>query len=147
MRLQSISYTNAVANFMNKHSQPMREKITIPTMNELKLRRRLIEEECLETLKAIDECVLLRNSEALIVNGQVVTSALIEVADGLADQLYVIFGTALAFGIPIESVFAEVHRSNMTKPIKKLGHTNDGTKVEKGNYSRPQIGAILEMFR
>jgi predicted HAD superfamily Cof-like phosphohydrolase len=37
------------------------------------------------------------------------------VADALADMVYVIHGTALAYGIPLDEVLAEVHRSNMSK--------------------------------
>ncbi|MFO7897255.1 MAG: nucleoside triphosphate pyrophosphohydrolase family protein [Candidatus Cloacimonadales bacterium] len=41
----------------------------------------------------------------------------IEVADALADLLYVVYGTAAEHGIDIDRVFEEVHRSNMTKGI------------------------------
>lgn len=146
MRVQSINYLHAVATFMNKHGQAMRAKPSIPNIEELMLRSKLIEEEAKETCAGIAVCeTLQRLDKTFDQRDPQVTEALIQVADGIADSLYVLFGTALAFGLPIESVFAEVHRSNMSKP--KLGHTNVGVKVEKGNYSRPQIGAILESFR
>ena len=37
------------------------------------------------------------------------------VADALADILYVTYGTAIACGLDMERIFAEVHRSNMSK--------------------------------
>lgn len=144
MYLESIGYMQAVANFMNKYNQPMRLKPEIPTDDELRLRRKLIEEEARETLTAIERCLSLRSiheNYAKLRGEQ--ESLIIEVADGLADMLYVTFGTALSFGIPIESVFAEIHRSNMTK--QKLGHTNVGEKIQKGNFSRPQIGSIIRL--
>ena len=42
---------------------------------------------------------------------------LIEVADALADQLYILLGTMISHGMQdvIEDIFDEVHRSNMSK--------------------------------
>src|SRR4051812_14564694 len=39
----------------------------------------------------------------------------VAVADALADELYVLYGVAVSYGIDLDAVFAEVHRSNMTK--------------------------------
>lgn len=39
----------------------------------------------------------------------------VAMADALADLLYVTLGSASVFGINLEEVFREVHRSNMTK--------------------------------
>lgn len=70
---------------------------------------------------------------------------LIKVADALADMMYVIVGTALVYGIPIEQVFREVHRSNMTKLWPDgTPHLREDGKVLKGpNYRKPDIAAIL----
>lgn len=38
-----------------------------------------------------------------------------EIAKELSDLLYVVYGAADAYGIPIDECFAEVHRSNMSK--------------------------------
>ena len=40
---------------------------------------------------------------------------LVGVADALADLLYVVYGTAVSYGIDMEPIFTEVHRSNMSK--------------------------------
>lgn len=66
---------------------------------------------------------------------------IVEVADALADLLYVTIGSALQWGIPIRRVFAEVHRSNMTKSGKKT--RPDGKILKGNNYSPPDIGQIL----
>lgn len=63
-------------------------------------RAHLMLEELAETIKA-----LYCGSEA-------------QLADGLADLLYVVIGTCETFGIPTEYIFAEVHRSNMTKQVR-----------------------------
>jgi predicted HAD superfamily Cof-like phosphohydrolase len=68
-----------------------------------------------------------------------------EIADGLADLLYVVFGTAVAYGIPMDGVFAEVHRSNMTK----LGSDGkpvigaEGKRLKGPGYVPPNIRPLL----
>lgn len=62
----------------------------------------------------------------------------VEVADALADLLYVVYGTALHHGINIDAVFQEVHRSNMTKTPNGAG------KAIKGpTFNKPQIADVL----
>jgi len=65
---------------------------------------------------------------------------LVEIADALADLLYVTLGTAVVFGIDIQPVFAEVHRSNMTKtpldPVTKKGGKGPG-------YEKARIAEVL----
>lgn len=66
---------------------------------------------------------------------------LVGIADGIADLLYVVLGTAVEYGIDIEPIFNEVHRSNMTK---KDGHLNDfGKWVKPDNYSPADLEPIL----
>lgn len=59
-------------------------------------------------------------------------------AKELADLLYVVYGTADALDIPLEAVFQEVHRSNMSKLGEdgKPIYREDG-KVLKGPNYRP----------
>lgn len=70
---------------------------------------------------------------------------LVEVADGIADSIYVLVGTAISYGIPIDRIFREVHRSNMTKTaIKAMDGHKYGTKTPKGpDYIPPDIAGIL----
>jgi hypothetical protein len=42
---------------------------------------------------------------------------LVKAADSLIDLVYVVFGTAIAMGIPWEACWAHVHRANMAKEI------------------------------
>jgi predicted HAD superfamily Cof-like phosphohydrolase len=88
------------------------------------LRVRLILEELSELSKAYAE------------------GAFLEVADALADLLYVVYGTAVEHGIDIDKVFKEIHRSNMTK---KGGHLDaSGKWIKPDNYEPPNLNFLLE---
>lgn len=69
-----------------------------------------------------------------------------QIADGCADLLYVVFGTALAFGIPIDEVFTEVHCSNMTKAFSdgKFHKDDDGKVIKSPSYEPPDLTSILQ---
>lgn len=63
------------------------------------------------------------------------------IADALADILYVIYGTAVAYGIDMEPVFQEIHRSNMTKE----GLTPQGKGIKGRNYQPPDLTPIIKL--
>lgn len=91
------------------------------------LRMRLIQEE-------FDE---LKESMA--------TGNLASVAKEMADLLYVVYGTAVSYGIDMEPVFQEVHRSNLSKVggYKRA----DGKWMKPPTYSPAQLEPILEAQR
>ncbi len=72
---------------------------------------------------------------------------MIEIADALGDQLYILFGTILKHGLQhkIEEVFDEIHRSNMSKLDEngKPIFRDDGKILKSNNYFKPDIRAIL----
>lgn len=65
---------------------------------------------------------------------------LVAVADAWADRAYVLFGDAVATGLPAAELFAEVHRSNMTKEPDPLG---TGKAIKGASYLPPNISALL----
>ena len=75
---------------------------------------------------------------------------LVEVADALGDQLYILCGTILKHGLQnkIEEVFDEIQRSNMSKldingnPIFR----EDGKILKGENYFKPNIKEILDDY-
>ena len=75
---------------------------------------------------------------------------LVEVADALGDQLYILCGTILKHGLQhkIEEVFDEIQRSNMSKldsngrPIFR----EDGKILKGQNYFKPNIKQILDDY-
>lgn len=73
---------------------------------------------------------------------------IVEVADALGDQLYILCGTILKHGLQdkIVEVFQEIQRSNMSKldangnPI----YREDGKVLKSELYFKPDIASILE---
>lgn len=114
-----------------------------------RLRAELIREEFVdELLPALGLMLVYDPDDGLVIINTGAELDRVEVADALGDLVYVIFGAALAFGIPLDAVVREIHRSNMTKlgadgkPIYREGDQ----KVMKGpNYERPQIARVLGM--
>ena len=72
---------------------------------------------------------------------------MIEIADALGDQLYILFGTILKHGLQhkIEEVYDEIHRSNMSK-LDKDGQPifrEDGKILKSELYFKPDIKSII----
>lgn len=98
--------------------------------NEIELRHRLMAEENEEYLEAAK-------------NGDIV-----EIADALGDQLYILCGTILKHGLQdkIIEVFEEIQRSNMSKLDEngKAIYREDGKIMKSELYFRPNIKSILD---
>ncbi len=96
---------------------------------DIELRHRLMQEENEEYLEAAK-------------NGD-----LVEVADALGDQLYILCGTILKHGLQhkIEEVFEEIQRSNMSKldADGKPIYREDGKVLKSELYFKPNIAEIL----
>ena len=98
---------------------------TVPNQDMANLCHALILEESTETMNAL----VFSDRD------------LVEIADGLADLLYVTLYAANACGLDLEPIFAEVHRSNLTK---KGGEKRaDGKALKPPWYEPPNLGPIL----
>jgi len=99
------------------------------SMQKLKLRFDLMDEENQEYLEAAEN------------------NDLVEVADALGDMLYILCGTILEHGMQhkIEEVFNEIQRSNMSKlgADGKPIYREDGKVMKGPNYFKPNIESIL----
>lgn len=72
---------------------------------------------------------------------------LVEIADALGDQLYILCGTILRHGMQhkIVEVFEEIQRSNMSK-LDKDGnpiYREDGKVLKSELYFKPNIESII----
>jgi len=65
---------------------------------------------------------------------------LVKIMDALGDIVYFAYGDAVAQGVDLNAVIAEIHRSNMTKDKGK----DAGGKVMKGkSYRAPKILDVI----
>ena len=89
-----------VETFMRMCGQEVKTHPEAPSAEIVTLRKNLIYEEVMglgELFDSMDK------------------GDLVGIADGIADVLYVVLGTAAAYGIDAQACFDEAHRSNMTK--------------------------------
>lgn len=98
---------------------------------DLQLRFKLMKEENEEYLEAAQ-------------NGD-----LVEIADALGDQLYILCGTILKHGLQdkIVEVFDEIQRSNMSK-LDENGepiYREDGKVLKSDLYFKPDIAKVLDV--
>jgi len=105
---------------------------------DIALRLDLISEEFGELQEAIFSWNMAETMDGKV-------SALIDIADALADLDYVVNGAFVAFGLPGTELCEEVHRSNMTKldrngdPILR----EDGKVLKSDLYEPPQLMTVL----
>jgi predicted HAD superfamily Cof-like phosphohydrolase len=104
------------------------------------------------TSKLSKEEVLLRYNLMKEENEEYLEAAnngdIVEIADALGDQLYILCGTILKHGLQhkIEEVFNEIQRSNMSKldANGKPIYREDGKILKSELYFKPDISKILD---
>lgn len=72
-----------------------------------------------------------------------------DMADALADILYVVYGTAHECGIPIDAVFDEVHRANMEKVRATDESGKRGSKfdvVKPEGWQPPDLHRVIAEY-
>lgn len=126
-RRRAVDWTEMVGHFHRLMGVPILERPGFPSPVRTELRKRLISEEHDELFEAL------------------YTGDLVKVADGIADLIYVLIGTALEFGIPIREVFAAVQYSNVAKmgPDGKPIVREDGKIIKPEGWRPPDIKGIL----
>ena len=64
---------------------------------------------------------------------------IVKLADAIGDVIYVLAGTAVVHGIPLDDVLAEIHRSNMTK----VNSPSEAKLVKGPGYEPPDLERVL----
>jgi predicted HAD superfamily Cof-like phosphohydrolase len=123
-----VDIAAAVAEFHKAFGLPASDVPSSDVDRDLaKLRVALLEEEVSEFVTASEK------------------GDLVGIADALADITYVVYGTALTYGIDLDAILREVHRSNMSKldgdgkPLIRA----DGKVLKSDRYLPPDIEAVL----
>jgi len=123
-----MSMFTDVRAFHQAFGQRIGDKPELPDIEERKLRIKLLDEEVFEYTDAE------------------YADDLVEIADALADIIYIACGTAVSYGIPLDDVFAEVHRSNMAKLVDgKVIRRADGKVQKPEGWQPPDIKRILNL--
>lgn len=121
----------AVEKFHNAFGQENGKWPQSLTKDEYELRYRLMAEENYEYQEACE------------------ANSLVEIADALGDQLYILCGTILKHGMQhvIEDVFDEIQASNMSKlgddgkPVLR----DDGKILKGPGYFRPDLSKFIKI--
>lgn len=117
-----------VRDFHKRFGCTINEVPTIPALTDAILRTDLIQEELDEFAKAY------------------LQGNLTEVADALGDILYVVLGSAVTFGIDLEPIFEEIHKSNLSKVWEdgEVHRREDGKILKPPTFKKPDIKPLLE---
>lgn len=117
-----------VLAFHKKFEVTVNTKPTVCNKEIMRLRQNLIFEEFEELQCALEE------------------GNLVKIADGCADLIYVINGTAVSYGIDLEPIHEEVQRSNMSKVWEDgtVHRRDDGKILKPPTYSPAQIDLCIK---
>ena len=131
-----------VGYFHEAFGLPITSHPSIPSDDRVALRLHLIDEEYKEVRSELTN-ILEKQRYGHEIGGR--SQRLADLAKELSDLVYVINGCALEFGLPLNDVFAEVHRSNMSKlgadgkPVRR----DDGKVLKGPNYREADVLGIL----
>ena len=115
-----------VRDFQLAVGQNVSDTPKLPSDQERELRLNLLKEEYAEYIQG--EC----------------KNDLENIAKELADIIYIVCGTAASYGIPLDRVFKEVHRSNMAKLVDgKVIRRSDGKILKPDGWTAPDIKKVM----
>lgn len=126
-----MSMFKNVVEFHEAFNLPVNTKTKFPDKQQRELRVKLLAEEVEEYIFG-EEINDIEN-----------------VAKELADIIYIVCGTAAVYGIPLDDVFKEVHRSNMSK-LDSNGNPifrEDGKVLKSENYTPANLKDILNVSK
>lgn len=133
-----MTYVDDVREFMNAAGQRIPDKPTVLEGADLWLRMTMLTEEFSELKRGLSN---LKKANS-VGNTTGVEDGLVEVGDAITDMIFVLIGTALAYGLNPDAMWDEVSRSNRTKinpATGKMGLDSTGKVIKGGSYSPPNL--------
>lgn len=124
-----------VSEFHRLFRHPVGEEPGLPDANRCQLRVNLLQEELRELQEALEQ------------------GNLVEAADALCDLQYVLSGAIHEFGLGsvFAELFAEVHRSNMSKACRSLAEAEATVAHYRNNHNTEcdfeQVGELYLVYR
>ena len=118
-----------VAAFHRATDTPVLDRPQIISTDRMNLRWDLIDEEV--------------NTELV---AAMAAKSLPDIADAIANSIYVLVGTALEYGIPLDRVWAAVQAANMAKVDPATGLVRkraDGKILKPDGWQPPDIAGVL----
>lgn len=97
----------------------------IPPKEVSSLRHSLISEEVNETLVAL------------------ALDDMVGIADGIVDSIVVLLGTAVSYGVDIQPIWDEIHKTNMAK--LGGGEREDGKSLKPEGWKPPEVDKLLKL--
>jgi predicted HAD superfamily Cof-like phosphohydrolase len=130
-----------VREFHEAFGLPAADYPSVPDLPTLQLRMRLIDEEYRE---ARAELVKLMRPQRIEAQVTILRALLKE----LADLRYVVEGTAVSLGLPIDAAYSEVHRSNMSKlgADGKPIYREDGKVLKGPAYTEADMAQFIPLI-
>ena len=110
----------------------------VPSEDTIRLRIELIKEEVNKELLV----VLDRLANTGTWDSETFPGIMAELADSMADSIYVILGTAVSCGIDLQPIWNAVQRANMLKaggPVRV-----DGKRLKPPGWKHPDIQKLIE---
>lgn len=128
-RKKKLTPYEMVREFHITYGMPVKETPGHPPDDRIQLRKDLISEEYWEYDRAVEK------------------GDFINIAQELADIIYVVYGAALEYGIDLDAVVTEIHRANMSKldTDGSVLRREDGKILKGPQYKAPNLESILKL--
>lgn len=134
--------TKDVRDFMKAARQDMPDGPTVLDGSAKWSRLTMLLEELSEHKKALADAKKASEYN----NKRGVEDTVVEIGDSIGDMIFVLIGTAYAYGLDIDAIWDEIARSNRSKVNEKTGFMDKdltGKVIKPSTYSPPNLRKVV----